>query len=55
MITLFQGKLRASMKLHKEETKNREKKRVGMKLIEHDKVAKMFLFTSTYFKVSWTP
>ena len=26
MITLFQGKLRASMKFHKEETKNREKK-----------------------------
>ena len=51
---LFQGKLRASMKFHKEK-KNREKKCVGMKMIEHDKMARMFLFTSTYFKLSWTP
>ena len=42
------------MKFHKEEKKKR-RKRVGMKLIEHDKVAKVFLVTSTYFKLSWTP
>ena len=41
---LFQGKPRASMKFHKEEKKEERGKRVGMKLIEQEKVAKMFLF-----------
>ena len=41
---LFQGKLRASMKFHEEEKKEERRKSVGMKLIEQEKVAKMFLF-----------